>query len=150
MGKDYIKHPHVTIKLTTGTGEKERVPESSGLNWGQRPGRNPNQGYLSVPADIQRSGFFPDPGIAFRLITDDGIEFLCARAQQNGKAIHSSDNSQIGSYFRERMGIESGELITLYRLLRYGRTNMTIYKKSNGVYIMDFSTSKYKEEQISS
>lgn len=31
----------------------------SGLNWGQRDRREPNQAYIGLPASIARSGFFP-------------------------------------------------------------------------------------------
>jgi len=48
----------VTLPLTTKRGGQIVVPQRSGLNWGQRPGRDPNQAYLSVPVEIQRSGFF--------------------------------------------------------------------------------------------
>jgi len=147
--EEFIRHPHVIISLTTGKNEATRVPASSGLNWGQRPGRNPNQAYLPVTAEIQRSNFFPPKGVSFTVLTDDGFKFDCIRAQQNGKAIHSSDNSQLGIYFRKRMGVGSGGLITLNRLLRYGRTNVTIYKKSEDVFVMDFSVDEKNKEQIS-
>ena len=48
----------VTLPLITGKKEKQRVPYRSGLNWGQRPGRNENQAYLSVPSEIQKLNFF--------------------------------------------------------------------------------------------
>jgi len=48
----------------------ERVPYRSGLNWGQRPGRNSNQAYLKVPSIEQQSGFFPKKGINFNVTCD--------------------------------------------------------------------------------
>ena len=46
----------VTLSLITRTGEPGI---RSGLNWGQRPGRNPNEAYISLPSRVAKSGFFP-------------------------------------------------------------------------------------------
>lgn len=132
-------YPYRRISLTTGRGERERVPLVSGLNWGQRPGRNPNQAYLAVSVDIQREQFLPDIGVKFKLVTDDGVEFVCVRAQQNGKAIHSEDNSDLGRYFRHRLGVKPGGLVTLPHLLRFGTTWVDVYKLADLQYYMDFS-----------
>lgn len=134
-----VRFPHCRLHLTSGRGEKERVPMSSGLNWGQRPGRDPNQAYLAVSADIQREGFFPDIGIKFRLLTDDGYDFICVRAQQNGKAIHTENNSDLGKYFRTRIGVRSGGLVTIHHLLAYGKTWVDIHRVQDLVYHLDFS-----------
>ena len=48
----------VTLSLLTNRGD---VAARSGLNWGQRPRRNPNQAYLRVPTSIAQTGFFPGP-----------------------------------------------------------------------------------------
>ena len=135
----YIHYPYERLTLTSGKGNKERVPYVSGLNWGQRPGRNQDQAYISVPSHIQKSGFFPEIGEEFEIHTDDNEVWVCARRQANGKAIHTiNDNSIIGKYFRRRLGIEHGDLITLDHLLRYGRTSVDIYKKTPNIFILDF------------
>lgn len=135
----YAKYPCETIPLTTGKNETERVPYTSGLNWGQRPGRNPDQAYLPLPSRIQRSNFFPPPGQTFTIITDDDQVWVCARRQANGKAIHTiSDNSIIGSYFRCRLGLQSGDLVVLTHLLKYGRTSVELYKVKDFEYVLDF------------
>ena len=59
----FIRTNYVSIPLTVMSNKVERVPYRSGLNWGQRPGRNPNQAYLKVPSIEQQSGFFPKKGI---------------------------------------------------------------------------------------
>jgi hypothetical protein len=133
----------VTLFLTTGKKEKRRVPYRSGLNWGQRPNRNQNQAYLSIPADIQRSGFFPETGIPFNMICDDGYAMICARAQQNGKALHSIKNNAImGMYFRDRLNLGSGELVTIQHLENYGRLYVNITRSGDGEYYLDFSSPK--------
>lgn len=112
----------------------------SGLNWGQRPGRNPNQAYLSVPREIQRSSFLPEVGQQFLVDTDDGQRLIMVRAQSNGKALETpGDNSLLGRYFRTRIGVESGRLVTAAHLRRYGRTSVDIYRVSSTHYELDFS-----------
>lgn len=72
--------------------------------------------------------------------TDDGKEIICVRAQDNGKAIHSTlNNSLLGEYFRFRLGLSSGEFVTKEHLLKYGRSDVDFYKIDEETYLMDFS-----------
>lgn len=131
----------VTLPLTTKRGGQVVVPQRSGLNWGQRPGREPNQAYLSVPVEIQRSGFFPDRGEVFILECDDGFTMKCVRAQANGKGIESpTDNSIIGIYFRKRLGVRSGHMVTVEHLQAYGRTSVDVHFRNEHLFYLDFST----------
>ena len=130
----------VVINLTSGSGDKTRVPDRSGLNWGQRPGRNPDQAYLHINSEIQKSNFFPKTGVKFKVKCDDGEEIIMVRAQQNGKALQSSDdNSIMGKYFRKRIGLKVGSIVTLSDLLRYGRDSVEFKKLDEAEYFMDFS-----------
>lgn len=125
------------VEVRTG-----RVHERSGLNWGQRSGREPNQAYIPIPSRVhaQNPGFFPDRGIEFTMITDDGESFICVVAQDNNKAIETSrDNSILGRYFRRRLGLPYGTKITNKHIESYGRNYVTIYKVDEGTYFMDFS-----------
>lgn len=116
------------------------VPERSGLNWGQRSGRDKNQAYLSIPSSIYRTDFFPPIGETFSLITDDDKTLICVRAQENGKAIHSTqNNSYMGEYFRNRLGLASGEFVIKEHLLEYGRTDVEITKIDEDTYYLNFS-----------
>ena len=131
----------ISLPLTARIAGVQLVPQRSGLNWGQRPGRNLNQAYIPISAEIQRSKFFPDRGVEFLVECDDGELFKCVRAQANGKALEtSSDNSLLGIYFRRRLGVRQGYLVTIEHLFRYGRTSVDISKKDNFRYFMDFST----------
>ena len=131
----------VTLPLTSGKKENIRVPFRSGLNWGQRPKRNQNQAYLSVPSDVRQTQFFPELGIEFKILCDDGYEMFCVRAQQNGKAIHScSDNALMGLYFRQRLNLEPGQPVIYNHLLRYGRISVDIYKREEKLFFLDFSS----------
>ena len=121
------------------------LPARSGLNWGQRPEakREPNQAYIRVSKKVQESGFFPDRGIHFTLHTDDGQVIICARRQDEGKAIHSTENnSAIGEYFRRRLGVKLGQLVTKADLERYGRFDAVFHKIDDDNYYMDFSSSR--------
>lgn len=132
----------ITLSLVTDRKGPLRVPERSGLNWGQRPeaGREPNQAYIPIPADVQRSNFFPERGIPFIVYTDDGYILDCVRAQDNGKALHTyMNNSTLGLYFRRRLGVPEGEMVTLNNLDEYGRRDVRVCKIDDENYFLDFS-----------
>lgn len=122
--------------LDKRTGE---TPARSGINWGQRPGRDPNQAYINIPADIGRSGFFPERHEQFTVLTDDGDSFIMVRAQDKGKGIETTqNNSLLGRYLRARIGVGSGEYVMRQHLIEYGRTNVTFRKIDEETYVMDF------------
>lgn len=129
----------VKISLLTKYGV---VPARSGLNWGQRPeaGRDPNQSYLSLRAEVYKTDFFPERAVHFTVLTDDGKTIICSRAQDEGKGIHTPhNNALLGEYFRNRLGLASGAPVTKADLDSYGRTDVTFYKVDDETYYMDFS-----------
>lgn len=127
----------VVLSLLTRDGT---TGKKSGLNWGQRTGRHLDQAYLRIPSDVAKSGYFPPRSIRFTVRTDDGFGFIATTAQDGSKAIHSPEgNHIIGQYFRRRIGIKSGQFVTLTDLLRYGRTDVDFYKIDNETFYMDFS-----------
>lgn len=127
----------VKVSLLTKQGV---IGNRSGLNWGQRPGRDPNQAYIGLPSDIYRTDFFPERTVQFTVHTDDNKVIICSRAQDNGKAIHTPHrNSDIGEYFRNRLSVSSGEPVNLVDLQKYGRTDVDFYKIDSETYYMDFS-----------
>lgn len=118
------------------------LPQRSGLNWGQRPEvhREPNQAYIRLPASVYSTAFFPATGMHFTLLTDDGKVLICTRAQANGKAIHTPhNNSLIGEYFRNRLGLATGARVRDEDLALYGRNTIRFYKIDDETYFMDFS-----------
>ena len=131
-------YPSVELSLLARTG---KVPAKSGLNWGQRAKRNPDQAYIAIPSEIYSfTSFFPEIGKKFCVTTDDSRSFLMVRAQQKGKALHTTDdNSMLGRYFRERLGVASGEFVLRDHLVNYGRTNVKFVKIDEETYFMDFS-----------
>ena len=148
----FYNHEMVVLSLLTAKGD---AGNGSRLNWGVRPDgkprtstngngsvskRDPNQSYIGLPASLQRSGFFPDIKHRFTVLTDDDKIFTCVRAQANGKGIETpQDNSEIGRYFRQRLGLPSGAYISVSDLKKYGRTEVKFYKLDDENYVMDFS-----------
>ena len=146
-----IPDVRVTISFLDRKGN---LPELSGLNWGQRhskrtnpktnqvswDAREPNQAYLSLKSDSRIEGFLPEKGYTFSLITDDEKSFDCVVAQEGRKAIQSTnDNSEIGRYIRNRIGVPLGNKVTVEDLESYGRTDYTIEKIDDETFLLDFS-----------
>jgi hypothetical protein len=136
-----IKSPEVeqvrVSLLSSRTGE---IQNRGGLNWGQRPGREPNQAYIQLPPDVYNSDFFPKAPQGFTVTTDDDKTFICRRAEKDeqGQTIHTpQNNSYLGEYFRNRLGLANGAFVTRDDLERYGRTDVIFYKDGDEYY-MDF------------
>jgi hypothetical protein len=125
-----------TLSLLTRYGQ---VHEGGGLNW-QLDRRDKNAAYIPVPADVLRSAFFPEPGIPFKVLWDDGEEMVMVCQGAGGKQLTTPQSNQIlGRYLRTRLGLKSGAKVTLSDLKRYGRTDVAFYKKSKNLYYLDFS-----------
>jgi len=132
---------HVTVPLySSRTGE---VQNHAGLNWGHRDNykREPNQAYIQLPPDVYNSDFFPLRSQHFTVVTDDSKTFICSRGQKEttpGAAILTPhNNSLLGEYFRNRLGLASGAFVTRDDLRRYGREDVEFYKIGDEYY-MDF------------
>ena len=132
------------VRLSLLDTRTHDVHKRGGLNWGQRPKREPNQAYIPIPKSVGRSGFFPDKRQVFPLMTDDGIVLQCVA--QGNKAddpvpkqlTTTNNNSEIGKYFRRRLGVPEGEFVTKADLDRYGMSHVTIFKLEDGTYYMEF------------
>ncbi|MBR5548616.1 MAG: NgoFVII family restriction endonuclease [Kiritimatiellae bacterium] len=144
---EYYLCPKLEVSLLTKTG---KTGNGSRLNWGVRPSgkprksgrsrRNPNQSYIGLPSNVYRSDFFPPKAERFTVLTDDNVVMTCVRAQDHGKAIETKDdNSELGLYFRKRLGLQSGAYVRLSDLKKYGRTNVVFWKLGDANYVMDFS-----------
>ena len=130
----------VTLSLLTSRGD---VGHGSGINWGIRKDgtkREPNQAYIAVPANVARSGFFPLNKTHFSAITDDQKQLIFRIEQANDKALTTPlNNSLLGEYLRNRIGVANGSFVTKEDLERYGRTDVTFYKIDDEQFFMDFS-----------
>ncbi len=135
---DSSAFPRVCVSFLANDGT---LPQTSGLNWGQRDGREPNQAYIRLPAAVYGSDFFPPIAEQFTVLTDDNKVLLCARAQENGKAIHTpANNSEIGIYFRQRLDVPLGDAVQKEHLEQYGRFDVCFYKIDEETYFMEFSS----------
>jgi len=133
-----LQAPGLTMKfelpLTTRGGD---IPSASGVNWGQRERRNPNQAYLAVPAALGARNVLPGPGQSFLLLAH-GEWMNCVRAQQNGKAILSSDdNALLGLALRSLIGVAPGARVEKRHLEAAGRTTVTLKRVSERVFILE-------------
>lgn len=137
---DYSSLPTVRVPLVKRDGEIHNA--GGGLNWGQRSGREPNQAYIQLRPDVYHSNYFPIREIRFTVLTDDGKSIICTRAQKSkeGQAIHTpQNNSLLGEYFRNRLGLANGAFVKTTDLINYGRTDVEFYKIDDETFFMDFS-----------
>ena len=72
--------PFVDISLLN---KRTATGVAYGLNWGHRPGRDRDQSYLPVPAVVARTGFLPQRGRRFTLLSATG-QALSAVVAQDG------------------------------------------------------------------
>lgn len=130
------EYDRIRIGLLSRGGQ---VPTRSGLNWGQRPGRNGNESYIAIPVQHARANFFPEIGQSFRTRTDSGFILSLVRCQQGGKALQSLPHNQIlGRYLRERLGVATGLPISKAQLIGYGRTDIEFVRLNNAEYFLNF------------
>jgi hypothetical protein len=116
------------------------VPRKSGLNWGQREGREPNQSYLSIKKDARKEGFLPEKEFTFTMLTDSGKSLDCTVQQDGRKAVTTTDNNSIlGKYIRQKIGVVDGSLISVEDLERYGRTDFVLRKINDETFLFDMS-----------
>ena len=112
--------------------------QKSGLNWGQRDGREPNQAYIPIPASVAKSNFFPPKGVHFQVTTGDGHAFICTVAQDGSKALETPfDNSILGKYIRERLGVELGAFVSVEDLNRFGANAIKVTRLDSDSYHLD-------------
>ncbi len=128
-----------SVLLPLFSERDQKIQDTAGLNWGQRGIRERNEAYIPIPSKIAHSTFFPEKGEHFSVLTDEGFPMVCVRAQDGGKAIHTPhDNSIIGKYFRERLGVTSGEKVELSHLNDFGSRYVKFTKIDEGDYLMEF------------
>ena len=140
LGTDFVDLPLV-MSRPSDNGE---VHKKSGLNWGQREGRNPDQAYIPIPTKIAKTNFFPEKGIHFQVVTDDGEAFICTVAQDGDKALETpSDNSILGKYFRKKLGLPPGAFIEKKHLDSFGSNLVRIYKDSDDFYQLSFQPGRH-------
>jgi restriction endonuclease len=130
-----------TIDRTT---KEKVVNERSGLNQWNANGRirNKNEIYIPYPAEdrIRSEGFFPPRDENFELMLPDGKTILAKVCQENGKAIMSNPNSDLGKWLlRDVFELEEGKIVTYEMLEIYGIDSVIFTKIDDKKYKINFT-----------
>lgn len=133
--------PSISLPLVQVKGNPGEVHNGgAGLNWGQRPGRRGAEAYIPVPSVVARAGFFPVRGTPFPMHMDDGRVIHFVVAQDGDKALHSvPDNSEIGLWFRRRLGLSDDAFVRTEDLVRYGAKHVTVTARVDGSFRLTFA-----------
>ena len=148
--------------------KRDMIPNGSGLNWGQSSkGKvNPNDAYIPIRVgDIKEfPDIFPEKAMfsenpfgkknrqndPIDVIFDDnkiiaclfeGSQIIDGKVYPN-KLSSFPKKSDLGAYFRKRLGVEDGAKVTKQDLIDYGRTDLYIQKIGQDTYYIDFSKDK--------
>lgn len=113
--------------------------EKSGLNQWNAHGRprDYDEVYIPIPFWIHERfpNFFPGRDTPFNLILPNGKTLNCKVCQDNGKALMSNPNSELGYWIlREELEIPSKELATRGHFISKGTDCVEISKISNSTY----------------
>lgn len=131
-----IRTDFIEIPLLIPGGDLMQTPAKSGINWGQREGREPNQAYLSLSTQIR--DFFPAPPVRFMVYTRSHGGFVGVRAQAEGKALQSSTNNSIlGLILRQALGVREGAYVTAEDVRRAGMETVRCYRMVSGDFFLD-------------
>lgn len=131
-----IRSEFIDIPLLVPEGEIMQTPAKSGINWGQREGREPNQAYLGLSPKIR--DFFPAPSVRFMVYTRSHGGFVGVRAQADGKALQSSTNNSIlGLILRQALGVKPGAYVTAEDVRRAGMETLRCYRMVSGDFLLD-------------
>lgn len=138
--------------LNKSTHEKV-VEEKSGLNqWNAKPRlntktgkstpRNSDELYIPYPAEDRHRNpdFFPPKDTSFTLRLPDGRRISAKVCQENGKAIMSNPNSELGEWLlRKVLGLPERKLLT-YEMLEIYDIDSVIFTKTGDLeYSIDFA-----------
>ena len=130
-----------TVNRTT---KEKVVNEHSGLNQWNANGRkrNPNEIYIPYPAidRITSENFFPSKDEPFELILPDGKIIQAKVCQEDGKAIMSNPNSELGKWLlRDVFNLPEGKILTYEMLEIFGIDSVIFTKIENKKYKIDFT-----------
>jgi len=143
FGEAIWEIPDKNVSISLISSRLNEVPQKHGLNWGQNRGRlRRDEAVLQLYGSAKKLGFLPETKETFTLITDDGQAFDVTLGQkETGRHViqTTNDNTEFGVYFRNRLGLELGTLVTLNHLKNYGRTFFTLEKKDEETFFLDFS-----------
>lgn len=123
-----------------------KVEERSGLNIWNAKGRPRHPDEVYIPFNkkdrdrLENKDFFPDRDTKFKLELPDGKIISAKVCQENGKAIMSDPNKDLGRWLlRDVLQLEEGTLIT-YELLQEKGFDTVLFEKVNDQYYKIYFT----------
>ena len=124
------------------------VPEKSGLNQWNAGGRARDYDEIYIPYQKayrdESTGFFPPRDTSFDLRLPNGKTMSAKICQQDGKAIMSNPNRELGRWLlRDVLRLKPGELVTLDMLEKKGVNAVMFTKHPDGKYSIDFTYQDY-------
>ena len=154
QGGTYKENRKLCLKLYSENKAKGlHVPEKSGLNQWNADGRkrHPNEVYIPFPSlDRHRpenKDFFPPRDHVFDLKLPDGKTIKAKICQDDGKAIMSNPNKDLGKWLlRDVLELEENEIIDYLLLQKKGFDAVIFEKLSDLVYKIDFTDSSTYDE----
>ena len=125
------------------------VYPSSGLNQWNAGGRSRkiNEVYIPFNKKIRDKyvGFFPE-GDAFNVLLPNGKEISMKLCQDNGKALMSNPNSELGEWLlREVLRLEENEVLTYEKLTEIGIESVVFEKINDSNFKLDFKQIEDKD-----
>lgn len=144
--RPYVVLPLFSIKGRKGNKEKF-VYEKSGLNQWNASGRlrDDNEVYIPVPVELRNEfpDFFPSRDVPFDLYLPDGKKLSAKICQENGKALMSNPNSDLGEWLlRKILKKDPGHILTYQDLQQAGFDSIIVYKNTDNSYSIDVSFSE--------
>lgn len=151
-GVDYVMLPLYSVRDGS-------VPLKSGLNQWNAGGRarHEDEVYIPVPIAIHRNypDFFPDRDTPFALYLPDGNTLSAKICQENGKALMSNPNRELGHWLlRKVLKKKPWELVTWDDYNRYGFDSIcvenlhTINENGECEYSISFATSSESYQEF--
>jgi hypothetical protein len=135
---------HIFLPLYSDKG-KRHVPEKSGLNQWNAGGRkrDSDEVYIPIPSLINKKypDFFPGKDIPFELKLPDGNSISAKVCQDGNKALMSNPNKSLGKWIlRQVMNLKERKLLTYESLEELGIDSVVLYKESDGIYSINFTS----------
>lgn len=141
--------PEVKLSLLNRSG---RVHHAGGLNWGFGEAHTRlNDAYIPVRMKDLKSGLIPAKAgadaVTVEVLWDDGqrmnMTFEGSQefyGRKYPKQLSSADSKDLlGKYMRDRLGVAYDSPVTMADLDRYGRKDISLIRREDGNYFIDFS-----------
>ena len=143
------KERFIVLPLFSMKRGEPYVPEHSGLNQWNAAGRHRDFDEIYIPYNkavrFIDPEFFPGRDVPFELELPDGRIISAKVCQDQGKAIMSNPNKDLGQWLlRDVLKLEEGQLVNIGLLDRLGINAVIFTKKDEGRYAIDFTWIDYE------